>query len=64
LEHQARVLGARAVLIGRPIISGPTINGTEGVSAVLDHLHVELVRAMQLNGTANLKEAVPDLLAR
>jgi 4-hydroxymandelate oxidase len=61
---KALALGARAVLIGRPIIWGLTVNGAEGVAAVLDHLHVELVRAMQLSGTANLKEALPDLLAR
>jgi 4-hydroxymandelate oxidase len=61
---KALALGARAVLIGRPIIWGLTMNGAEGVAAVLDHLHVELVRAMQLSGTVNLKEVVPDLLAR
>jgi 4-hydroxymandelate oxidase len=56
-------LGARAVMIGRPIIWGLTVNGADGVTTVLDHLHVELVRAMQLTGTASLNEATPDLLA-
>jgi 4-hydroxymandelate oxidase len=61
---KALALGARAVMVGRPIIWGLTVNGADGVTAVLDHLHVELVRAMQLSGTASLSEAVPDLLAR
>ncbi|MEI8278027.1 MAG: alpha-hydroxy acid oxidase, partial [Hyphomicrobiales bacterium] len=60
---KALALGARAVMVGRPIIWGLTVNGADGVTAVLDHLHVELVRAMQLSGTASLSEAVPDLLA-
>jgi 4-hydroxymandelate oxidase len=61
---KALALGARAVMIGRPVVWGLTVNGAEGVTAVLDHLHVELVRAMQLSGTATLNDAVPDLLAR
>ena len=60
---KALALGARAVLIGRPVIWGLTVNGADGVTAVLDHLHIELVRAMQLSGTANLSDATPDLLA-
>jgi 4-hydroxymandelate oxidase len=61
---KALALGARAVMIGRPIIWGLTVNGADGVTAVLDHLHVELVRAMQLSGTATLDDATADLLAR
>jgi 4-hydroxymandelate oxidase len=60
---KALALGARAVLIGRPIIWGLTVDGAAGVTAVLNHLRTELVRAMQLTGTANLKEATADLLA-
>ena len=60
---KALALVAGAVMVGRPIIWGLTVNGADGVTAVLDHLHVELVRAMQLSGTASLSEAVPDLLA-
>lgn len=60
---KALALGARAVLIGRPIIWGLAVNGADGVTAVLDHLHIELVRAMQLSGTAKLDQATPDLLA-
>jgi 4-hydroxymandelate oxidase len=60
---KALALGARAVLIGRPVIWGLAVDGAQGVTAVLDHLLVELVRAMQLSGTASLKEVTPDLLA-
>jgi 4-hydroxymandelate oxidase len=60
---KALALGARAVLIGRPVIWGLAAQGADGVTAVLDHLRTELVRAMQLTGTAGVKEATADLLA-
>ena len=60
---KALALGARAVLIGRPVIWGLAVDGADGVAAVLEHLRTELVRAMQLTGTASLKEATADLLA-
>jgi 4-hydroxymandelate oxidase len=60
---KALALGARAVMIGRPAIWGLAVHGADGVAGVLDHLRVELVRAMQLSGTASLAEATPDLLA-
>ena len=50
-------------MIGRPVIWGLAAQGADGVAAVLDHLRIELVRAMQLTGTASLKEATADLLA-
>ena len=61
---KALALGARAVLIGRPVIWGLTVNGAEGVRDVLDHLRVELTRAMQLCGAASLAQLTPDLVAR
>jgi isopentenyl diphosphate isomerase/L-lactate dehydrogenase-like FMN-dependent dehydrogenase len=60
---KALALGARAVMIGRPVLWGLTVNGADGVAQVLDHLRVELVRAMQLCGTATLKDITPDLIA-
>ncbi|HEX3439564.1 MAG TPA: alpha-hydroxy acid oxidase [Pseudolabrys sp.] len=60
---KALALGARAVLIGRPVIWGLSVQGADGVKDVLDHLRVELVRAMQLTGTARLEEATADLIA-
>jgi 4-hydroxymandelate oxidase len=61
---KALSLGARAVLIGRPVLWGLATRGAEGVQAVLDHLRVELVRAMQLCGARSLADIKPDLVAR
>ncbi|MGN6571381.1 MAG: alpha-hydroxy acid oxidase [Pseudolabrys sp.] len=60
---KALALGARAVLIGRPAIWGLTVSGADGVRDVFEHFRAELVRAMQLTGTARLSEATADLLA-
>jgi len=60
---KALALGARAVMIGRPVIWGLAVHGADGVRDVLDHLRAELVRAMQLCGTVALKDITPDLLA-
>jgi 4-hydroxymandelate oxidase len=60
---KALALGARAVLIGRPVLWGLATNGADGVRAVLDHLRAELIRAMALCGTAKLDELTPDLVA-
>jgi 4-hydroxymandelate oxidase len=60
---KALALGARAVLIGRPMLWGLTTGGADGVRAVLDHLRSEFVRAMALSGAASLAEATPDLIA-
>ena len=60
---KALALGARAVLIGRPVIWGLSVHGADGVAAVIEHLRVELVRAMQLSGTPKLSDITRDLLA-
>lgn len=60
---KALALGARAVLIGRPILWGLATGGADGVQAVLDHLHGELKRSMALCGAATLDELTPDLVA-
>jgi 4-hydroxymandelate oxidase len=60
---KALALGARAVMLGRPVIWGLTLRGAEGVADVLEHLRIELVRAMQLAGTAKLADITPDLVA-
>ena len=61
---KALALGARAVLIGRPVIWGLAVNGAEGVRDVLDYFRTELVRAMQLCGAARLDQLKPDLIFR
>ncbi len=60
---KALALGARAVLIGRPVLWGLSVYGADGVKMVLEHLRTELMHAMQLTGTARLAEATPDLVA-
>ena len=51
---KALALGARAVLIGRPILWGLTVNGAQGVSHVLELLCKELELAMALSGRPTL----------
>jgi isopentenyl diphosphate isomerase/L-lactate dehydrogenase-like FMN-dependent dehydrogenase len=51
---KAIALGARAVLVGRPILWGLAVNGTEGVYHVLDLLRTELELAMTLAGYPTL----------
>ncbi|MGB7099463.1 MAG: alpha-hydroxy acid oxidase [Xanthobacteraceae bacterium] len=60
---KALALGAHAVMIGRPVLWGLSVRGSDGVREVLEHLRVELVRAMQLTGAAKLKEITLDFLA-
>jgi isopentenyl diphosphate isomerase/L-lactate dehydrogenase-like FMN-dependent dehydrogenase len=47
---KALALGARAVLVGRPILWGLGVDGASGVQQVLSILHTELERAMKLAG--------------
>ena len=51
------------MLVGRPPLWGLAVNGAAGVQTVMEHLREELVRAMQLTGTASLQDATPDLVA-
>ena len=47
---KALALGARAVLVGRPILWGLAANGEEGAYHVLNILRDELELAMMLSG--------------
>jgi 4-hydroxymandelate oxidase len=60
---KALAMGARAVLIGRPVLWGLAIDGAEGVCSVLRHLEDELRRAMALAGVPSVAEATGDLVA-
>ena len=51
---KALALGARAVLVGRPILWGLAVNGAAGVTHVLLILRDELERAMALSGRPTL----------
>jgi 4-hydroxymandelate oxidase len=59
---KALALGARAVLLGRPPLWGLSVAGADGVRAVLQHMHDEMVRAMRLCGAASLAALTPDLV--
>jgi len=61
---KALALGARAVLVARPVVWGLALDGAEGVRAVLDHLRAELVRAMALCGAARLDQISDDLVTK
>jgi 4-hydroxymandelate oxidase len=51
---KALALGARAVLVGRPVMWGLSAYGADGVQAVLEMLQTELGRVMGCCGTPSL----------
>jgi 4-hydroxymandelate oxidase len=60
---KAIALGARAVLVGRPILWGLTVDGERGALAVLNILRRELDEAMLLCGCTTVGEINRSLLA-
>jgi len=60
---KALALGARAVLVGRPVLWGLAVNGADGVRDVLRDLATELDLAMALCGCPSLADVTNDLLA-
>ncbi|HZR39971.1 MAG TPA: alpha-hydroxy acid oxidase [Ktedonobacteraceae bacterium] len=61
---KALALGARAVLIGRPILWGLAVNGQAGVRHVLELLREELELAMLLAGCPTVADIPPSLVRR
>jgi 4-hydroxymandelate oxidase len=61
---KALALGARAVLVGRPVLWGLAAAGQEGVSHVLSLLREELELALALAGCPSLFHLGPSLLHR
>ncbi|MFF1306286.1 aminotransferase class I/II-fold pyridoxal phosphate-dependent enzyme [Streptomyces sp. NPDC058307] len=55
-------LGADAVLVGRPVLHGLAVEGTDGVARVLGILIGELADAMTLSGTRTVADTGPDLV--
>ena len=53
---KARALGAKAVLVGRPVIWGLAVAGDEGVKKVWEVLREELKTCMQLAGAQSLDQ--------
>lgn len=60
---KALALGARAVLVGRPVLWGLATGGAEGVAGVLDGFAQETARAFALCGATSVEEVTGDLLA-
>jgi 4-hydroxymandelate oxidase len=61
---KALALGARAVLLGRPVLWGLAVGGEAGVAGALATLREELDLAMALCGCPTVADVAPDLLAR
>ena len=60
---KALALGARAVLVGRPVLYGLIVNGQEGIEHVLHILDDELMLAMALSGCPTI-QSIPRSLIR
>ena len=61
---KALALGARAVLLGRPVLWGLAVDGDAGVAHVLRLLRDELDEAMALSGCRDLASVTRDLVVR
>jgi 4-hydroxymandelate oxidase len=60
---KALALGARAALVGRPVQWGLTLDGSDGVRAVLQQIRAELDLAFALAGCASVKDVTRDMIA-
>jgi len=60
---KALALGARAVLIGRPLFWGLAVDGEEGVKSVLDILRDELEATMGMCGKTTAESIDRDSIA-
>jgi 4-hydroxymandelate oxidase len=61
---KALALGAKAVLLGRPVLWGLAVGGEAGVQHVLELLRDELDLAIALSGCAKLQDIDPSLVVR
>jgi len=61
---KALALGARAVMIGRPVLWGLVVDGAAGAAAVLDLLGKELEAAMAFCGARDVGAVTRDLVTR
>ncbi|MEN0067879.1 MAG: alpha-hydroxy acid oxidase [Myxococcota bacterium] len=59
---KALALGADAVLVGRPVLWGLSVDGAHGVRDVLKQLDGELREAMALAGAPRLRDVTRDLV--
>ncbi len=61
---KALAMGARAVLIGRPVLWGLAVGGEQGVHDVLHLLYNEVDLAMALAGCRTVADITSDLIAK
>jgi 4-hydroxymandelate oxidase len=61
---KAVALGARAVMIGRPVLWGLCVDGATGAARVLELLGTEFEAALAFCGAASVDELTRDLVAR
>ena len=59
---KALALGARAVLVGRPLLYGIALEGAAGATMVIDLLRAELLEGMALCGCPDLASIRRDLV--
>jgi 4-hydroxymandelate oxidase len=62
--RRALALGARAVLLGRPVLWGLATEGAAGVQRVLTELQEDTAHALALAGACRVAEVTADLIAR
>jgi 4-hydroxymandelate oxidase len=60
---KALALGARAVLLGRPVVWGLAVGGESGARRVLELLRAEVDLAMALCGCPSVDDISRDLVA-
>jgi 4-hydroxymandelate oxidase len=60
---KALALGARAVMVGRPVLWGLAVDGEAGARRVLELLLAELDLAMALAGAPRIADITRDLIA-
>lgn len=60
---KALALGARAVMVGRPVLWGLVVDGAAGAAAVLDLLGTQFEAAMAFCGACRVGELTRDLVA-
>jgi 4-hydroxymandelate oxidase len=61
---KALALGARAVMVGRPVLWGLCVDGAAGAAAVLTLLGTELEAALAFCGAASVDDLSRDLVVR
>ncbi len=55
-------LGAKAVLLGRPLVTGAYGGGSEGIKLIIDTMTNELTQAMILTGCTSVREVDPGVI--